>query len=267
MVDGEDIIPQQSKSFSSGEMYSIAFIARFLFCCLFSLLSFLYLNSSFQFFFKIRVVVREGKRVLSKNASSSLRGGLLRPTMTTRSLVLGDEEVFSLTLSLSLCFSLSLSLITLLSLRKKKIVCVFLCVCLSLFSSLLFSPLSLFFIACCVARKTLTLPALDACIARLRCVARREKRHHRIETPGSRKNTRERGRLGKETHPRENDDEKKATRGIQRKEGRVPCFVWASQRGWSSFIERMDSGNIVRVFVCACVCVCDACACERVQKY
>ena len=97
-------------------------------------------------------------------------------------------------------------------------------------------------------------------------MARREKRHHRIETPGSRKNTRERGRLGKETHPRENDDEKKA-RGIQRKEGRVPCFVWASQRGWSSFIERMDSGNIVRVFVCACVCVCDACACERVQKY
>ena len=151
----------------------------------------------------------------------------------------------------SLCVSLSLSLLF----------------SSLLFSSLLFSPLSLFFIACCVARKTLTLPALDACIARLRCVARREKRHHRIETPGSRKNTRERGRLGKETHPRENPDDEKKARGIQRKEGRVPCFVWASQRGWSSFIERMDSGNIVRVFVCACVCVCDACACERVQKY
>ena len=81
-------------------------------------------------------------------------------------------------------------------------------------------------------------------------MARREKRHHRIETPGSRKNTRERGRLGKETHPRENPDDEKKARGIQRKEGRVPCFVWASQRGWSSFIERMDSGNIVRVFVC-----------------
>ena len=164
MVDGEDIIPQQSKSFSSGEMYSIAFIARFLFCCLFSLLSFLYLNSSFQFFFKIRVVVREGKRVLSKNASS-LRGDLLRPTMTTRSLVLGDEEIFSLTLSLSLCFSLSLSLITLLSLRKKKIVCVFLCVCLSLFSSLLFSPLSLFFycLLCCAQNFD------PSCAGRLHC--------------------------------------------------------------------------------------------------
>ena len=143
VVDGEDIIPQQSKSFSSGEMYSIAFIARFLFCCLFSLLSFLYLNSSFQFFFKIRVVVREGKRVLSKNASS-LRGDLLRPTMTTRSLVLGDEEVFSLTLSLSLCFSLFVSDNSFVSSQKKNCLCLPLCVSLSLLFSSLLSSLSFF---------------------------------------------------------------------------------------------------------------------------
>ena len=134
-----------------------------------------------------------------------------------------------------------------------------------LFSSLLFSPLSLFFIACCVARKTLTLPALDACIARLRCVARREKASSNRDAGKSEEHAK-RGRLGRNPPSGKQDDEKKA-RGIQRKEGRVPCFVWASQRGWSSFIERMDSGNIVRVFVCACVCVCDACACERVQKY
>ena len=143
MVDGEDIIPQQSKSFSSGEMYSIAFIARFLFCCFFLLLSFLYLNSSFQFFFKIRVVVREGKRVLSKNASS-LRGDLLRPTMTTRSLVLGDEEVFSLTLSLSLCFSLFVSDNSFVSSQKKNCLCLPLCVSLSLLFSSLLSSLSFF---------------------------------------------------------------------------------------------------------------------------
>ena len=88
----------------------------------------------------------------------------------------------------------------------------------------------------------------------------------------SRKKKRERGcrqkgvavRLGKETPSgkRSGNDEKKA-RVIQRNEGRVPCFVWASQRGWSSFIARIDSGSIV----CVCVCVCDARACERVQKY
>ena len=163
MVDGEDIIPQQSKSFSSGEMYSIAFIARFLFCCLFSLLSFLYLNSSFQFFFKIRVVVREGKRVLSKNASS-LRGDLLRPTMTTRSLVLGDEEVFSLTLSLSLCFSLFVSDNSFVSSQKKNCLCLPLCVSLSLLFSSLLSSLSFFYCLLCCAQN------FDpSCAGRLHC--------------------------------------------------------------------------------------------------
>ena len=94
--------------------------------------------------------------------------------MNTRSLVLG-EEVFSLTLSLSLSLFVSLSLsLTLLSLRKKNVkrrrvclsvfVCVFLvCVCLSLFSSLL-SSLSFFYCLLCCAQN------FDpSCAGRLHC--------------------------------------------------------------------------------------------------
>ncbi len=119
-----------------------------------------------------------------------------------------------------------------------------------LFSSLLFSPLSLFFIACCVARKTLTLPALDACIARLRCVARREKRHHRIETPGSRKNTRERGRLGKETHPRENKTTRKKREVFK---GRK--VEYRASSGPRSVGGPLSSSAWTLVTLCVCLCV------------
>ena len=125
------------------------------------------------------------------------------------------------------------------------------CLSLSLlFSSLLFSPLSLFFIACCVARKTLTLPALDACIARLRCVARREKRHHRIETPGSRKNTRERGRLGKETHPRENKTTRKKREVFK---GRK--VEYRASSGPRSAGGPLSSSAWILVTLCVCLCV------------
>ena len=152
----------------------------------------------------------------------------------------------------SLCLSLSLSLSSL------------------LFSSLLFSSLlsslSFFYCLLCCAQN------FDpSCAGRLHCSpemcgATRKKASSNRDAGKSEEYTRTRAVRERNPPSGKQDDEKKA-RGIQRKEGRVPCFVWASQRGWSSFIERMDSGNIVRVFVCACVCVCDACACERVQKY
>ena len=81
------------------------------------------------------------------------------------------------------------------------------------------------------------------------CGATRKKASSNRDAGKSEEYTRTRAVRERNPPSGKQDDEKKA-RGIQRKEGRVPCFVWASQRGWSSFIERMDSGNIVRVFVC-----------------